>query len=578
MTTEIEFNFIPLKSIIPDPNQPRKMFDEIAEAEMVDSVKSKGILQPILLRPKGKKHMIVFGERRYRAASAAGLKNIPATIRKIDDNEALELQIVENLQRKDVHPMEEGIAFKSLLSKMQMAEIAARVGKSHAYVAQRIKLTDLIQDFQEMLFHNKINLTESLKLCRLTQASQKEILEEMDVPYDWKTDKEWDPEISWELDRHNRDLKEAPFLLEDKDLYPIAGACTVCPQNSAANRLLFPDLNEEHYCHNPACFSIKKQLHYKQQIEAVTESPDVLAVSAAWHLGKDERAKVKMAEDMGLQVIGRNDIEIMQEPAPPSEWESYKEDEKKYCSDVCDFDEEAIRAEWQSAKDNYDEYMNDIREKREAGLIKKAFVVAGSGEGRIIDIVLKSNNNASTSDDSGNFDANELEIAKINEREERNKEIDREKVYQKIAAQMKECDHYINNGQTNLTPAEMDALALLLSTFSGYDTERWLKSKTKFDDETFNWYDKFSRFERLRSHNDLKDFYRLIRRVLLDQLINNELDPGKNGSAAAIYGIAQDYIEDEIKTWETEQNEKAAKRANTVEKRIAALEEKTQSN
>ncbi|MBK7885509.1 MAG: ParB/RepB/Spo0J family partition protein [Chitinophagaceae bacterium] len=99
--------------------------------ELVESIKTNGVLQPILVRPKGKGYMLVCGERRYRATKEAGLTEVPAVIREMTDDEALEAQIIENLQRKDVHPMEEAVAFNSLIEnkKYSVIEVAARVGK-----------------------------------------------------------------------------------------------------------------------------------------------------------------------------------------------------------------------------------------------------------------------------------------------------------------------------------------------------------------------------------------------------------------------------------------------------------------
>jgi ParB family chromosome partitioning protein len=155
-----EFKLTPLKEIHPDPNQPRKFYDESAMQELIQSVKEKGILQPILVRPNGNGFVLVCGERRYRASVAAGLTEIPTVIRHLSDDEALELQIIENLQRKDVHPMEEAVAFKSLLDNKQkvhtLEEIAARVGKSEFYVRQRMKLNALTKDWQEVFYSKKM--------------------------------------------------------------------------------------------------------------------------------------------------------------------------------------------------------------------------------------------------------------------------------------------------------------------------------------------------------------------------------------------------------------------------------------
>ena len=131
-----ELKEVLIKDIHPDPNQPRRFYDEQAMDELTESIKDSGVIQPIVIRPNGKGYIIVCGERRYRAALSvnAAFKDrntIPAVIRNLSDEEALQLQIVENLQRKDVHPMEEAVAFKSLLEKKQWSvnEIAPLLQK-----------------------------------------------------------------------------------------------------------------------------------------------------------------------------------------------------------------------------------------------------------------------------------------------------------------------------------------------------------------------------------------------------------------------------------------------------------------
>lgn len=148
---------IPLDDIEVDHNQPRKVFDDFAMEELTSSILKKGVLQPILVRPFGNKYKLVSGERRYRASRSvqAAIKTrntIPAMIVEMDDTEALEAQIVENLQRKDVNPMEEAVAFKQLQEKYSHQEIGLKVGKSEKYVAQRISLNGLIEDFQPFYF------------------------------------------------------------------------------------------------------------------------------------------------------------------------------------------------------------------------------------------------------------------------------------------------------------------------------------------------------------------------------------------------------------------------------------------
>ena len=106
-----------ISEIVRNPNQPRKTFDEDKLAELADSIRQNGVLQPILVRRKGQKYEIVAGERRYQASKLAGLKEIPAVVREIDDDKVFQLALIENLQRSDLSPIEEAKGYKQLLTR-----------------------------------------------------------------------------------------------------------------------------------------------------------------------------------------------------------------------------------------------------------------------------------------------------------------------------------------------------------------------------------------------------------------------------------------------------------------------------
>ncbi len=164
------YSQISLSDIIPDPNQPRKFFDPAAIAELTESIISHGVIQPILVRtvPGSDKYMLVYGERRYRASLDAGISDIPVIIKTMTDSEALEVQIIENLQRKDVHPIEEALAFSQLNEKYSPDEIAQRMGKSIKFVQQRIRLTTLSSTAQQLFYEDSMTLKQALTLLQPT--------------------------------------------------------------------------------------------------------------------------------------------------------------------------------------------------------------------------------------------------------------------------------------------------------------------------------------------------------------------------------------------------------------------------
>ena len=143
----------PLKEIHRNPDQPRVDFDEQELADLTDSIKKHGVLQPLLVRPVKKGYEIIAGERRYQAAKRAGLNEVPVLIREADDAESFRLALVENLQRSDLNPIEEAQGYKTLMDKEKLSQtrIAEEVSKSRAYVANAVRLLDLPDEVQDML-------------------------------------------------------------------------------------------------------------------------------------------------------------------------------------------------------------------------------------------------------------------------------------------------------------------------------------------------------------------------------------------------------------------------------------------
>ncbi|EAC4736037.1 ParB/RepB/Spo0J family partition protein [Listeria monocytogenes] len=152
-TNEETVQNIAIKEIKPNPYQPRKIFDAKAINELRDSIKIHGVLQPIILRNTDKGYEIVVGERRYRAAKEAKLKEIPAVVRNLTEEEMMELSVIENLQREDLSPLEEAESYQFLMKKLGLtqAKLAERVGKSRPYIANFVRLLTLPEEVQVML-------------------------------------------------------------------------------------------------------------------------------------------------------------------------------------------------------------------------------------------------------------------------------------------------------------------------------------------------------------------------------------------------------------------------------------------
>ncbi|MDD3682257.1 ParB/RepB/Spo0J family partition protein [Desulfovibrio desulfuricans] len=144
---ESSVNLMPITALHPNPNQPRRHFDDAALRELADSIKSQGIIQPLLVRPLGGEntYQIVAGERRWRAAQLAGLKEVPVYVRQLSDKEVMAAALIENLQREDLNPIEEAEALQALRDALELTqeELASRLGKSRPAIANALRLLQL---------------------------------------------------------------------------------------------------------------------------------------------------------------------------------------------------------------------------------------------------------------------------------------------------------------------------------------------------------------------------------------------------------------------------------------------------
>lgn len=167
---------IPLTSIFPSPLQPREDFGGEALEELVNSVKQHGVVHPVLVRPRGENYELVAGERRWRAAQLAGLSQIPALVRELDDLQALEISLVENLQREDLNPLEIARGLKELMEKFHLTqeEAAEKIGKSRSEVSNLLRLLNLPRAVQNSLKAGKISYGQARALLSL--ETEEEIL------------------------------------------------------------------------------------------------------------------------------------------------------------------------------------------------------------------------------------------------------------------------------------------------------------------------------------------------------------------------------------------------------------------
>lgn len=165
---------IPLNDIEPNRAQPRTRFDEDALHELADSIKQYGIIEPIVVQKKGKRFEIIAGERRWRAARIAGLKEVPVVIKEYSENEIFTIALIENIQRQDLNPIEEAVAYQKLIQelKLKQDEVAEKVSKSRTAITNSMRLLKLDPRVQQMLIDEMISEGHGRALIPITDGEE----------------------------------------------------------------------------------------------------------------------------------------------------------------------------------------------------------------------------------------------------------------------------------------------------------------------------------------------------------------------------------------------------------------------
>ena len=300
--------FLPLNLCRAVSFNPRKRFQAEALNELADSIEKFGVMQPVLARPiagakrGGPQYEIVAGERRFRASKMVAdrrkeseIATIPAIVRELSDFDALELATTENLQRQDLHPLEEAEGFEGLLLHpiaggefspprlhgYTVDELAARIGKSRGYVFGRLKLLALIPGAREAFYADKISASIALLLARMPAAVQTPALKE--VLQGWAGEPLGYRQTRDMLERqYMLKLSSAPFKITDESLVPSAGSCKACPKRTGANPDLFEDVKGADVCTDLKCFEGKREAHQARLVEAAkAEGREVIMGAAA---------------------------------------------------------------------------------------------------------------------------------------------------------------------------------------------------------------------------------------------------------------------------------------------------------
>ncbi|MDQ7989045.1 MAG: ParB/RepB/Spo0J family partition protein [Candidatus Dactylopiibacterium sp.] len=264
---------LPLHCLQRSPTNPRKHFATPDWDEFVASIAKHGVMQPILARPwptgragrdVGTEYEIVAGERRWRGSLAAERQEIPVMVRDLTDREVLELQIIENLQRRNISELEEAEGYQRMTNEVgySVDELCEAVGKSRAYIYARLKLLDLCEEARDPLVRGVVPASVALLVARMpTPSLQKRAMTE--IAAGWTTMGATGEPMSARAaarhiqERYTLQIKSAPWPLDDATLIPLAGACDACPLRTGCNREMFADITAD-VCTSPDCFQAKR--------------------------------------------------------------------------------------------------------------------------------------------------------------------------------------------------------------------------------------------------------------------------------------------------------------------------------
>ncbi len=169
---------IPLEKVVANPSQPRTTWHEETLAELAASIREHGVLQPILVRPAGEEYEIIAGERRWRASKLAGKETIPSIVERFDDATALEIALIENLQREDLSPLDEAVIYKKMTGELgySIRNLATKLGKDKGYVENRLRLASAPDDVREMVGQRYDTLSAAYELMKIDNKRRRQAL------------------------------------------------------------------------------------------------------------------------------------------------------------------------------------------------------------------------------------------------------------------------------------------------------------------------------------------------------------------------------------------------------------------
>lgn len=293
MITE-RFETLPVGVLRESARNTRRTFNAAKLAELVASIREKGIISPLIARPHPAEegaYEIAAGHRRYRGAVAAGVEALPVIIRDYDDAQFVEVLTIENLQREDVHPMEEAAGYADLLKTpgWTVATLAAKLGKDPSYIHRRLKLLDLTDTARQIFVNGGMTLSHALIIARIPAVAQMELIDTRAL-FDRDGGAISLHALEAWIERNVQlALANAPFSLADAKLLDGAGSCVDCTKRMGAAPALWPEIQDGDRCLDRACYGKKCQAAAHQKLVKLQKEAkklngvEPLRISGAWH-------------------------------------------------------------------------------------------------------------------------------------------------------------------------------------------------------------------------------------------------------------------------------------------------------
>lgn len=517
-------------------SETNKMFreeaelNEVALKDLTESILTHGVISPILLRPldlpSGKSmYELVCGERRFRSSQYAQQKTIPAYIRELTNEEAFELQITENLERKDVHPLKEAFAYKHLMDKdpavNTIAELAHKFAKTEHYISLRLKLNDLIPEAKKDYQAGKMTLGHALLIARLTPEDQKECIDECSDRGYYEAIHELEEFIERSIICN---LSAVPFKKDDANLVPKAGPCTTCQFRSGANQL-FADIDKKDRCFKPACFEQKTAAHLAIQVQEIidTKPETIFLIDSEFKLQAD---LAKLLRDYKITPL------------------------KEY--------------------DDFTTYSYG------GGKQIKGFYLSGRDAGTYKTVFSKKEKAVKSAKPSGDKNGKpspaEIKqlISGIQARTERAAELDQEKVYVRVLEGLQKSEAFKKVGVAKLNRTDEIMMLYMIIDHAGYGLSNKLRTMFKLPERYMGRVDKAEAYIKALERLTNDETATLVRMIMLDKFAG-QAPTASQPAGKLLIRAAREFGGVDVDAFEKEQAEERKKREARAAERIRSL-------